>query len=291
MRRLRHGSRREIKPTGEKMHYVELSGRRFYVEENGDGEPLLAIAGLGCTVESWLPLVAPLCERHRLICFDNRDAGRSWQASEPYTVADMAVDALELADALGITDMHVLGHSMGSTIAQEVALTAPQRIRTLTLMGTWTGGQRWWRERIAGWARDRATYPLDEFVRFDMPDLLSPRFFEDQKAVDALVQWTLDFPHGQSAEAYIRQCDACAAHDTRQRLGTITARTHVIGAELDTIVPVWNARETARLIPRSEFTLIEGSGHLMGVERPAATSAAILRFIESSVRPPQGVTS
>ena len=261
------------------MPYVELSGRKFYFEEEGEGEPLLAISGLGATVESWLPIAPELSEWHRLIRLDNRDVGRSWQATEPYGVADMATDALELVDALGLTDMHVLGHSMGSTIAQEIALAAPQRIKTLTLMGTWTGGQRWWRARTARWAQDRKTYGLEEFLRSLMPELLAPTFYEDKRAVEELVRLSLDFPHLQTCEAFVRQCGACGAHDTRQRLHRITTPTHVIGAEFDVMVPVWNAREVAALIPESEFTLVSGSGHSMAVEKSAETSAAVLEFV------------
>ena len=273
------GRGREIETRGGKMPYVELSGRKFYFEEKGAGEPLLAISGLGATVESWLPIAPELGAQHRLIRFDNRDVGRSWQASEPYCVADMAADALELADALDIKEMHVLGHSMGSTIAQEIVLAAPQRIKTLTLMGTWTGGQRWWRARAARWAQDRETYALEEFVRSLLPELLAPAFYEDQRAVEELVQLSLDFPHLQTCEAFVRQCGACGAHDTQQWLHGITTPTHVIGAEFDVMVPVWNARETAALIPDSEFSLIGGSGHSMAVEKPAETSAAVLEFI------------
>lgn len=262
------------------MPYVELSGRPFYFEDNGDGEPLLAISGLGAAAESWLPVVAELCERHRLICFDNRDVGRSWQATGEYTVTDMAADALGLADALGITELHVLGQSMGSTIAQELALAAPQRIKTLTLMGTWAGGQRWLRARIARWARDRQTYSVEEFVRNLTLELVSPAFYENEEAIEDMIRWSLDFPHAQSVEAFVRQCRACRAHDARERLGDITAPTHVIGAEFDAVIPVWNARETADLIPGSEFTLLEGAGHGMAREKPRQTSAAILRFID-----------
>jgi 3-oxoadipate enol-lactonase len=260
--------------------YVELSGRNFYFEENGEGEPLLAIAGLGCTVESWLPIIVSLCTRYRVICFDNRDVGRSWKTEGPYTPADMASDSLELATALDVTEMHVLGHSMGSIIAQEVALAAPQRIKTLTLMGTWSGGSRWWSKWVDKWARDRQMYPLEEFVRTNMPHLFAPAFYDDEKTIEDIVRWTLDFPHPQSVEAYVRQCGACAAHDTRGRLSAINTPTHVIGAELDTVVPVWGARETAAEIQGSRFTLIQGSGHSMATEKSAETSDAILRFLD-----------
>src|SRR5947207_12451425 len=121
------------------MPHLEANGRRLYYELHGEGEPLLCVMGLAADILAWTLQVPAFAARHRTIVFDNRDAGRSDRAEADYELADMAADALALADALELERFHLLGASMGGAIAQEVALAAPERITTLTLAVSFGG--------------------------------------------------------------------------------------------------------------------------------------------------------
>ena len=105
-------------------------------EERGSGDPILLISGTNDDRNGWAENVPAFAARYHCITFDNRDVGESPRADEAYAIADMARDALGVLNSLGIVRAHVVGHSMGGTIAQELALMAPERIRSLVPVGT-----------------------------------------------------------------------------------------------------------------------------------------------------------
>ena len=111
------------------MPRVRANGIELRVEEVGQGPPLLLIMGLGSTLETWVAQRDALAARHRVVLFDNRGAGESACPPPPWTVSDMAADAVGVLDALGIERSHVLGVSMGGMIAQEMAIRWPAACR------------------------------------------------------------------------------------------------------------------------------------------------------------------
>ena len=106
------------------MPTIEANGQKLYYEEHGEGEPLLCVMGLAADTLTWALQVPAFSERHRTVIFDNRDVGQSSMADGAYEIADMAADALALADGLELDTFHLLGVSMGGAIAQEMALAA-----------------------------------------------------------------------------------------------------------------------------------------------------------------------
>ena len=128
----------------------------LYYEERGAGEPVLVIAGTGGDHSLWDATADVLAERYRVITFDNRGTGSSDQPRDPetYTMRVLADDAAALLDAIGIERAHVAGHSLGSTVAQELAINHPQKVASLQLHCTWgaptpgsTGSSAAWRIR------------------------------------------------------------------------------------------------------------------------------------------------
>ena len=113
------------------------TGVRLNVSQTGAGEPLLLIMSTSGSLGLWEPLIAPLAGRHRVIAFDNRGLGQSERGEEQLTMALMAADTAALLDALEIERAHVLGWSLGSAVAQELALAHPDRVGGLVLYGTW----------------------------------------------------------------------------------------------------------------------------------------------------------
>src|ERR1700759_409163 len=118
------------------MPHVTIDGRRLFYERSGNdggGEPLLLIQGMSGTHLAWGgPLMEELDADFDVVVFDHRGIGRSDPVSDPFTIADLARDAVGLLDQLGWDDAHVMGISMGGMVAQELALSVPERIRTLT---------------------------------------------------------------------------------------------------------------------------------------------------------------
>jgi pimeloyl-ACP methyl ester carboxylesterase len=216
---------------------------------------------------------------HRTIIFDNRDVGQSSRAQGPYEIADMASDALALADALDLDTFHLLGVSMGGVIAQEMALAAPERVRTLTLAVTFAAGGAWARKLSEVWAARVRRASREERVDELMLLTFSEEFFEHQRQATWVRGMMLQNPHPQEAEAFVRQLEAAGRHDATDRLPSLTVPTHVIGAERDMLVPVWKSRELADLIPDAQLTVLEGSPHGANVERAEQFNRSVLDFI------------
>jgi 3-oxoadipate enol-lactonase len=109
-------------------------------ESRGQGEPVLLIHGLGYARWGWEPVVAPLAERFRLLLFDNRGIGESEIPPGPYSARAMAEDAVSVLDEAGVERAHVVGTSLGGMVAQELALSHPERVDRLVLACTTPGG-------------------------------------------------------------------------------------------------------------------------------------------------------
>src|SRR5882672_6274017 len=122
------------------MAFVNNQEAKMYWDEQGEGEPVLLIMGLGYPSVMWFRTRPLLAARYRTIAFDNRGVGRSDMPPGPYPIALMAADAAAVLDASGFESAHVYGVSMGGMIAQEFALQYPKRVRSLILGCTAAGG-------------------------------------------------------------------------------------------------------------------------------------------------------
>jgi 3-oxoadipate enol-lactonase len=259
---------------------AEVNGQRLYYEVHGEGEPLLAVMGLGADHTAWILQVEEWSKAHRLVVFDNRDVGQSSQADGPYEVRDMAADALGLAGELGLDTFHLLGFSLGGAIAQEMALAAPERVRTLTLCVTYggTGGYGPRRSAIFGdLVRDMSR---EEFIEFMMLLIYSDLLFDNPPFVQAARSAMLDNPHPQDREAFIRQLEASGRHDARDRLGSLSMPVHVIGARRDVMVPPFRSEDLAEAIPGAKLTILDAA-HAVNVEAAQAFNAAVLDFLRA----------
>jgi len=259
-----------------------LTAEGLYYEEAGQGEPLLMVQGLGTDHLGWMLQVPELSKHFRVITFDNRDVGQSKQADGQYEIADMARDGLALADHLELDEFHLVGMSMGGAIAQEMALEAQERLRTLTLVVTFAGGGTWATERSRLWSEIRGL--LDHETHLDWLLLygMSEQFYEDPERVAYAKQLMRANPHPQSVEAFQRQVEASGRHETRDRLATLSVPTHVIGAEHDTLVPVWKSQEIAELIPGADYSIMPRAPHALNMERAEEFNELVLGWLRSA---------
>lgn len=108
----------------------------------GDGPPVLLIQGSGVAGQGWRPQVDGLADRFRLVWFDNRGVGASTLPPGPLTIEQMALDGLAVMDAQGWERAHVVGHSMGGLVAQALAIAAPDRVQSLSLLSTFARGKQ-----------------------------------------------------------------------------------------------------------------------------------------------------
>ena len=261
------------------MPHAEVNGQRLYYEVHGDGEPLLIVMGLGADLLAWAPQIPSWSEKYRVIAPENRDVGRSSYADGPYEIADMAADTLALADELGLESFHLLGLSMGGAISQEIALRAPDRVRTLTLVVTWGGSGPYGEARTAVVSDQVKRMSHEEHIDFLMLQTMSEEFYANADSVAWLRRMMLSNPNPQTTEGFLRQFDACGRHDVRDRLGELKMPAHVIGAEHDVMVPPWKSTELAELIPGAELTMIERAPHAVNIEAADTFNRVVLEFL------------
>ena len=254
--------------------------------------PLLLIMGLGAQMIIWDD---EFCERlagrgFRVIRFDNRDIGQSSKlhggrrltpfellklrffhipVSAPYKLLDMAKDTVGLMDALDIKSAHLVGASMGGMIAQEVALSFPQRVRSLTSIMSTTGNPR-----IPPPTREMAMLLMapppktkDEYIkRFQKTwKLLRAGSFPEDEARDVALAERC-FARGLNPAGVGRQLRAILASGSRKlRLHAVKAPTLVIHGKVDPLVHPAGGKDTAESIPNAKLLMVERMGHAIPI--------------------------
>ena len=233
----------------------------LWVERRGDGPDVLLICGLGDPAEAWQPQLDGLSDRYRLTAFDNRGVGRTPLSGGPLSPATMADDAAALLQALGVQSAHVAGFSMGSAIAQELALRHAGLVRSLVLVSTYARADALFRAQLELWRWMAQAAPSERaFFEALFTWVYTPRGHADG-SVDQIVEEALAFPHQQSIEGFHAHVDACLAHDTADRLAQITAPTLVVAGEFDILLPPRLGHAVAAAIPNARFDVWPDEAH------------------------------
>ncbi|MCB9595757.1 MAG: alpha/beta fold hydrolase [Sandaracinaceae bacterium] len=245
------------------MPVTPSSPRLAYRIHGTEGPPILLIMGLAMRGVVWRPQVEDLERDHRLLTFDNRGIGESEAAPGRWTMADMADDAQRVLDTVGWDSAHVVGVSMGGMVAQELALRAPGRLRSLTLIATHAGGPVAIVPPLAGLAGFLATNLLPDTERYGaLAKLLYPDEFLRVVDRDALLSRMRDHV-GVRPPARTRneQVLAVMRHDTRARLARLEVPTMVVTSERDALVSPKRQHDLLSRIPRARHVSFDRAGH------------------------------
>jgi 3-oxoadipate enol-lactonase len=247
----------------------------------GSGPDLLLVAGTASTRPLWSLVRPQLARSFRTIAFDNRDSGASTIASAPYTLSDLAGDAAAVLDAASSEHAHVIGHSMGGAIAQQLALDAPSRVASLTLACTWARGD--------GYSKNLMSLmrALSENVRDDRT-LLAAILFVGASAstLNRTNLWeTTDAAMALGAlaprAALARQWDLDLSVDTLDRLHELRCPAHVIWGDEDRLIPPNLTRVLVGAIPGAVETRLAACGHVPMVDAPDAFAESVTTFLRS----------
>jgi pimeloyl-ACP methyl ester carboxylesterase len=259
---------------------------------DADAEPMLMIMGLGAQMIHWDDdFCRGLAARgFRVIRFDNRDIGKSGKltggkrltaiemlklrflkipVAAPYKIRDMAEDVIGLMDVLGIKSAHLVGASMGGMIAQEIAISFPQRVRSLTSIMSTTGNPKDpppTREAMAIVMAPPTTTREEYLARFAQTwKVLRVGSFPQDEALDrARAERT--FERGLNPAGVGRQLRAILASGSRkERLRAVKAPTLVIHGTVDPLVRPEAGKDTAASIPGAKLLMIEGMGHAIPI--------------------------
>jgi len=223
--------------------------------------------------------VPELAKRCRVICYDNRGAGRTSAPDQSYSIPGMAADLAALMDHLKVDSAHVLGWSMGGAIAQAFALEHPARVRKLQLLSTWARPDAYLRLAIRNWMNiRRSNMPFEQVVRFVSRWQFTPAFYDNEERYESVVQFMANNPYVQTRHGFLRQAEALLAHDPGDAAKEIRAHTRVLVGALDNLTPPYLSERLARLVPAATLQVLD-CAHSGIVEIPDAYCAAILEFL------------
>jgi pimeloyl-ACP methyl ester carboxylesterase len=246
-------------------------------ERTGAGPPLLLIMGMSGTSLHWGETFLELLRADfDVIAYDHRGVGASTPLDGPVTIRQMADDAAALLGALELEDAHVMGISMGGMIAQELALEHAARVRTLTLGCTYCGGEgsvRAPEATISKLAAAMASGDRERALRAGWEINVSATMAADDAAYAAFREAGMQ--RAVAVPVIMEQLQACAAHDSSDRLAQISAPTLVIHGTDDQLLPVQNGRMIAARMPGARLEIFDDVGHLFFWERPQRSAELV----------------
>jgi 3-oxoadipate enol-lactonase len=256
----------------------------IHYQDSGRGPTLLVLNGWTASGLIWPDeWVRDLEADHRLLRVCNRGTGWSDHVSEPFSVADMVADAIAVLDAEGVSKAQVFGLSMGGMIAQELALTHPERVDHVVLCATAPPPPEFVMADPAVFSKlftppQGATTPR-EMVGSVWSSIVGPGFQErGADVLDRLVSQAIERP--TSLEVIMLQMQAIS---TRTGNPTdIAAPTLVVHGRDDPLLPVANGRRLSELVPDAHYIELPGVGHLVPWEEPSRTAAAMREFLATS---------
>ena len=267
------------------MPTLRCADLQLYYEDTGTGPVVVWIPGTGLRASSWQAQVDAFSDRYRSLSLDLRGSGetRADDSSLPFTVADLAVDVARWLDGLGVTEAIVVGLSLGSAVAQELALARPDLVRGLVLVATWSSSRREHHIRRHFESRLYALEhgPLDVYRQFGFW-MSSPTLYDTEPDRQAEVERLLAGAMSTDLAGTAAHFRADLGHETRDRLGSLTCPTLVVHGDEDLItLPRYN-HTVAGLVPGAALATIPASGHLAPFERPAELNALIEEFLARS---------
>jgi pimeloyl-ACP methyl ester carboxylesterase len=264
------------------MAFIDNQGAKIYWDEQGEGEPVLLIMGLGYPSDMWYRTRPLLAARYRTIAFDNRGVGRSDSPPGPYSIPLMAADAAAVLDACGCESAHLYGVSMGGMIAQEFALQYPGRVRSLILGCTAAGGPHAVRAEpeVIEFLKERSNEDPVTAMEASVPfiyDPATPRTLIEED-IALRKQWP------PKPASYFAQLQGIFVWEAYSRLDQIKAPTLVIHGESDRLVPFGNAELIAEKIPGAKLVRLPHAGHIYTTDQGETAQAAILEFLAAQTR-------
>lgn len=253
------------------MPIVKSNGINLYYEEHGSvsNPPLLLIMGITAPGSVWNAHVDDWKKEFRCILFDNRGVGKSEKPAGPYSTEQMADDCAGLLDSLNLKNVLVAGVSMGGTIALQLAIRHPAKVKSLLLMCPWARCDNTAKAIFQQMMLCKARFRPEEFSHFIQLLIYSKASWDDEKNYEELAEGRAAEAinenqqplHGLEGQAY-----ACINHYVLNKLASIPHPTLVIGGEEDKFTPRWMAEEIVSEMPNAELYLYPKAAHIFHFE-------------------------
>jgi aminoacrylate hydrolase len=266
------------------MPFLERPGHRVHYSRHGAGPGVLLLQGVGVIGAGWGPQIEALQGSFTCVAIDNRGIGQSTLGAGPLSIEAMADDALAVADAAGIDRFHVLGHSMGGIIAQQVALRALPRVMSLSLLCTFhKGSQGAAMSPGLLWTAIRSRIGTRRMRRHAFVEMVMPNAYLATVDRDALCERLAVLFGRDLADQppiLLRQLRALGKFDASGRLRDLaTVPTLVLSAELDRIARPEYGRALAAAIPGAQYVEHRGAGHAVTIQSADRVNEILLAHL------------
>lgn len=258
--------------------FHNIPSGRIYAEVHGTGHPLVFISGLGGRMSFWTPQIKPFAEHFQIIAYDHIGTGQSDKPVIDYSVKQMADDVIALLDALGVERAHMVGHSTGGAIIQQIMVADPDRLAKPVLSATWAGHHPYVQECFTLRKQileslGAASYMTDGTFRAHPPAYLARN---PQLISSNLEDRLASFP---GVEIERRRLNAVMAFDLRDHMSTIRPDSLLICAKDDQIIPYTLSEEIAAQVPGIKTHWLEYGGHFCPRVVPEEYRAAVLDYL------------
>jgi pimeloyl-ACP methyl ester carboxylesterase len=259
---------------------AEFKGRGFkihYVEE-GEGEPIVFLHGLGLDHTMFVAQFEDLPDSYRCIALDLRGHGHTASPDGRWTISDLAADVIAFIEDVDAAPCHLVGMSWGGMVAMQVAIDRPDLVRSLVLIDTSASAMA---EGSVAAFRQLIETVEERGVTRETSDLLIPLTFgeryraENEEGVAAQRSRLHDIDKHGFAEAMRSLSERPPLTD---RLGSIAVPTLVIHGEQDAAMPISEGEALASTISGAELVRVPGAGHATPIEAPDDVNAALVRF-------------
>jgi 3-oxoadipate enol-lactonase len=264
------------------MPKITVNNAEIYYEQFGQGQPVILIAGFTCDHHIWDPVVEELSKHFQVIKFDNRGVGQTQDNALLLTAELMAQDVIALSRALGLQKPHIVGQSMGGTIAQVIASQYPDEISKLAIL---TSAAKWRTAMLKGLQSSMLMRMQD--IDFDLifavnvPWVFGENFLSNPENLQTLKQLFLENPYPQSLEDQIRQFHVLEAFDGTAYLEKIKAPTLVVHGKQDIIAMRADSENLAKKIPHAKLVEVDAA-HAVLIETPQEISQNLIEFLSLS---------
>ena len=259
------------------MPYIEVAdGARIYYRVSGPAgaEPLVLIMGLGWDMTGW-QLLMPHLRDYRVLRLDNRGTGRSDKPDRPYSIRQMALDVIRCMNAAGIESAHVYGASLGSMIAQELALSYPARVRSLILGCPSPGAIAFpGSPGILRVILSREELSEEESFRRATPYLYGTSLTERPEAIEEVMRRRI--ASRADPVGVRRQLEAVLRWSSLRRLRGLRVPTIVMHGDHDRLIPIVQRPPHRRPGPGRPAPRHQGAGHVYGTDAPEEHLATLL---------------
>ncbi len=262
------------------MATASVNGVKLFYEIEGEGPPLLLIAGLGANSSAWATIKPLLVSRFTVITFDNRGTGRSEVPPGPYTIDQMADDTAELIRHIGKGPVLAVGWSLGGSVLQGLLIRNGDLVSKAVLLSafpSYTELQHGWLDCLL--ALRKSDVSAEAQAMFGMAWGFTGKMLVNHAALAAGARLGAAAPNPTSYEGFAAQAHGLRRYDSRPLLPTVKTPTLVLVGAEDVLTPVSQSIEMSELIPNGTLQVLPRGSHGMAVEYTPETVAAIVAYL------------